>query len=147
MALSKVPVESTTIPLSGDRDVNKKIIILDRVVGWLKTGQRVVVSGELDGSSGINRDEIAIIERITHDFDNYYTTLELANNLVYTYKIDTVKINANLIEATHGETKEESVGNGDPSQQFTQFDLKNNPLTYISASTPTGAREYSTNKN
>lgn len=137
MALSKVPVESKTIPLSGDV-MNKKTIVLDRVVGWLKMGQLVVVSGELGGSPGIERDEIAIIEKVIHDFDNYYTTLELANNLVYTYKLDTVKINANLIEATHGETKEESIGNGDPSQPFTQFDLKNNPLTYISARTPTG---------
>jgi len=136
--LSKVPVESTTIPLSGNGMNKKRRIVLDCVVGWLKTGQRVVVSGELDGSPGINRDEIAVIERITHDFDNYFTTLELANNLVHTYKLDTVKINANLIEATHGETKEESIGNGDPSQPFTQFDLKNSPLTYISASTPTG---------
>ena len=56
------------------------------------------------------------------------------------YKRDTVIINANIAKATHGETKQEVLGSGDPSQQHQEFVLKEKPLTYISAPTVNGVK-------
>lgn len=50
----------------------------------------------------------------------------------------TVTINCNAIAATHGETREETLGSGDGSQKFQKFALKQTPLTFVSASTASG---------
>ena len=47
-------------------------------------------------------------------------------------------LNANVARATHGETKAEVLGSGDGSKAFQKFVLKQKPLTYVSAATPTG---------
>ena len=49
-------------------------------------------------------------------------------------------LNANVARATHGETKEAVLGGGDPSQNLQHFVLKEKPLTYVSAPTPTGVK-------
>jgi hypothetical protein len=52
---------------------------------------------------------------------------------------DSFSLNANVAHATHGETVSEVLGSGDASQRYQQFTLKQSPLTYVSASTPSGA--------
>ena len=69
----------------------------------------------------------------THSF------LQLASPLAYTYKIDTVKVYGNVVQATHGETRKEVIGSGDSSQAFQQFKLHGSPLTYTSAASQSGA--------
>lgn len=59
--------------------------------------------------------------------------------LTHVYIRSTVKINANVAEATHGETKIEILGSGDGSAVFQKFKLKQKPLTYISAASPSGS--------
>jgi predicted phage baseplate assembly protein len=49
-----------------------------------------------------------------------------------------VSINANVAPATHGETVREVLGGGDGTQAFQEFRLRQPPLTYVSASTPSG---------
>ena len=70
--------------------------------------------------------------------DRVHTFLELATALSYCYKRDTVRIYANVAHATHGETRAESLGSGDPTKLFQTFVLKSSPLTYVSAPTTTG---------
>jgi hypothetical protein len=48
-------------------------------------------------------------------------------------------INANVAHATHGETVSEILGGGDAGQRYQQFILRQPPLTYVSAATPSGA--------
>jgi len=66
------------------------------------------------------------------------STIVLANQLAYTYKRDTVTIYANVVKATHGETRKEILGNGDGSKSLQAFTLKQPPLTYVSAPTVSG---------
>jgi hypothetical protein len=68
-----------------------------------------------------------------------HTTLLLANKLAYSYDAATVTIYGNVVKATHGETKNEVLGSGDGSQELQRFDLRQSPLTYLSAPTPAGA--------
>src|SRR5262249_44838496 len=51
----------------------------------------------------------------------------------------TVSISANVALATHGETKQEVLGSGNGSQAFQRFALRQPPLTYVTASTPSGS--------
>ena len=70
--------------------------------------------------------------------DTLHTRLVLSEPLAYTYRRGTVRINANVVRATHGETREEVLGAGDGARAFQSFTLKQRPLTYVSAPTPNG---------
>ncbi len=52
---------------------------------------------------------------------------------------ESFSLNANVARATNGETVSEILGSGDATQFYQQFTLKQPPLTYVSASTPSGA--------
>lgn len=71
--------------------------------------------------------------------DSPHTTLILEKGLMNTYQRDTVSIYANLVRATHGETRTEILGSGDASQALQEFALRHSPLTYLPAPTPSGA--------
>jgi predicted phage baseplate assembly protein len=70
--------------------------------------------------------------------DRVHTRLLLANPLAYCYKRDTVVIYGNVVRATHGETRVEVLGAGDAAQPLQRFTLRQSPLTYVSAATPSG---------
>jgi len=71
--------------------------------------------------------------------DKTHTTLLLSTALSYCYKRETITVYGNVVKATHGETKKEVLGNGDGSRPMQRFDLRQSPLTYLSAPTPAGA--------
>ncbi|HWE85314.1 MAG TPA: putative baseplate assembly protein [Terracidiphilus sp.] len=66
------------------------------------------------------------------------TSLTLTARLGRIYDAATVNVNANAVEATHGETVMEIVGSGDATNPALQFQLKQSPLTYTSASNASG---------
>lgn len=67
-----------------------------------------------------------------------HTVITLANQLAYKYDTRSIKIYGNVVKATHGQTVGEVLGDGDSSQPFQRFPLRQTPLTYISAPTPDG---------
>jgi hypothetical protein len=67
-----------------------------------------------------------------------HTILTLANKLAYKYDSTSVTIYGNVAQATHGQTVGEVLGDGDASQAFQSFALRQKPLTYVSALTPAG---------
>lgn len=119
--------------------VGSNNVMLDSMVGWLWPERPIAISGELEGQPGIYKKEIAVISSIVHfEGGNLLTKLNLLKPLEHVYKRDTVKINANVAKATHGETKQVSIGSGDPTQRFQEFPLKQSPLTFVSSGTPSG---------
>ncbi|HWT06560.1 MAG TPA: putative baseplate assembly protein, partial [Xanthomonadales bacterium] len=70
--------------------------------------------------------------------DKLHTVLQLAAPLAYTYDRGTVTIYGNVIDATHGQSTGEVLGNGDATEPFATFALGQSPLTYVSAPTPSG---------
>jgi hypothetical protein len=58
--------------------------------------------------------------------------------LTFCYDRSTTTVNANVGLATHGQSVTEILGNGDPTTPNQTFRLKQSPLTYIQAPTPTG---------
>jgi hypothetical protein len=71
--------------------------------------------------------------------DSAHTILQFAKPLAFPYLRDTVTIYGNVVKATHGETRNETLGGGDGSKAFQTFALRQFPLTYVSADTPEGA--------
>src|SRR5579875_2788296 len=68
------------------------------------------------------------------------TSLALLQPLARIYDRTTVTVNANAVNATHGETVQEILGNGDASNAALEFTLKQVPLTYVSAPKGNGSQ-------
>jgi hypothetical protein len=72
--------------------------------------------------------------------DADFTTLGLKAALIGLYDASTVTVNANAVNATHGETVQEILGSGSAANDRLQFTLKQSPLTYTTAATGTGVQ-------
>ncbi len=66
--------------------------------------------------------------------------LKLEAGLQHVYARDSVVITFNVAAATDGESVEEILGSGDARQSDQVFPLKQGPLTFVSADTPSGRR-------
>ncbi len=82
--------------------------------------------------------EAAIVQSST--VNGATTAISLTALLSRIYDAATVNINANAVEASHGETVMEIVGSGDATNPALQFQLKQSPLTYTSASNTSGVQ-------
>jgi len=111
-------------------------LVLDRLILGLRPGQYAVVTGERTDMKGVRNSERVVLKRVLAE--GGFTVLELEKTLAYSYRRETVTINANVARATQGESVEEVLGSGDGSTPFQHFTLKQPPLTYVSAPTITG---------
>jgi predicted phage baseplate assembly protein len=94
--------------------------------------------------------ELAMVASVRHDVsrlennairprEKRHTFVRFARPLNWCFKRDTVVIHANVVKATHGETRTEVLGSGDASKSFQEFELRQPPLTYTAAPTAVGA--------
>ncbi len=131
-------------------------ITLDRLYDGLQPGRRLIVAGEradvtlgedapdAPAVPGVRAVEVVMLAAVRQDFDRSEpaaktrTTLVLAAPLAYCYRRDTLTIYGNVLKATHGETLAEVLGSGDGTRPNQAFELKQKPLTHVSAITPTG---------
>ena len=82
--------------------------------------------------------EAALVQSAAPNGD--LTTLTLSAALARIYDASTVKVNANAVAATNGETVQEILGSGDATNPALQFTLKQAPVTYVSAPTTSGSQ-------
>jgi hypothetical protein len=138
---------------------------LDGYFDGLHPGRRVIVTGErtdllprdlLDTGqqvTGVAGTELVIITKVEHrvaaaDADHGQATADTVHSVVtfaepglqYCYRRESVRLYGNVAHATHGESRTEVLGGGDASRPLQTFPLKQGPLTYVSAATPSGAR-------
>jgi len=131
LTLARLPIAE---PVEGQE------LALETWVDGLYEGQSIIVCGELDDASGVNACEHAVIKDVEHVLETEgFTRLTLVAPLENSYVRATVKINANVALATHGDTVVETLGSGDAGRAFQRFTLRQPPLTYVSAKTPTGS--------
>jgi predicted phage baseplate assembly protein len=131
LVLAREPIED---PIEGD------VVDLDEEIAGLELGHALVFAGELAGSA-TEAAEVAFLDRALRitDGTRVYTRLELTEPLANRYLRTSVRIHANIMHATHGETvTDEVVGSGDASRAHQRFVLKKAPLTYVSAATASG---------
>jgi hypothetical protein len=159
LTLAEAPIDPVAEAICGGE------IELDRLYDGLEVGRWLIISGECTNvkpekqESGPTRNgdeetaehlpdipatELVMLAGVEQDYDptlpgeTTNTRLLLANNLAYCYKRDTVTIYGNVAKATHGETRQEVLGSGNGSQPFQRFTLKQPPVTFVSAPTPSG---------
>jgi len=111
-------------------------VTLDRLYLGLQPGRQVILQGELSDLKGIVRSELLVVKRA--DVEGGFTVLTFEKGLQNGYLRNTASLNANVANATHGETVEEVLGSGDPTAAHQQFTLRRQPLTYTSAATTDG---------
>jgi baseplate J-like protein len=155
------PLELAEAPIGqpvcgGERD----LIELDGFYEDLEAGRWVVVSGEREiaGTSGVRFSELSMLSSVSHDVrrllvqsdpdgppallprsgETTHTFIKLDKELAYCFKRDTVRIHGNVAAATHGETRNETLGSGAGSHPLQQFVLKQSPLTFVAGDNPSG---------
>jgi hypothetical protein len=151
----KLAQEPVLKPMCGTR------IELDGLYAGLQSGRWLIVSGtrsDVPGTSGVAATELVMLAGVEQNLqalgdrmpdkgpdptpvpgDSVHSFLILASPLAYCYQTDSVKIFGNVVRATHGETRSQVLGSGDASQRLQRFALKQSPLTFVSASTVSGA--------
>jgi hypothetical protein len=127
-----------------------KHLKLDGTVDGFKPGRWVIVEGQradVPGTDAVTSAELVMVEAVEQGSDpelsgdTVHSTLLFANDgLAYSYQRDTVSIYANVVRATHGETRNEVLGSGSGAASMQAFVLKQSPLTYVSAATPDGVQ-------
>jgi len=146
LGLARVPLD----PIEGSLKLGEKEITIDRIVTGLRDNHLISIAGETitsteDGGKDTTHTENAEIKtvkrtEIVRDPDHpdvKYTKIYLEDGLSNEYKLDTVRINANVVPATHGETIEELIGSGKVSHSILRYELSKYPLTYVTSTGPT----------
>ncbi len=106
-------------------------ILLEKKMDGLKEKQNISITGELENDPNKSIiSEISQIISVQTDLSGKYTEFKLPY-IKNKYKWDTVTFNFNIVKATHGETKHEVLGSGNPSHNRQKFVLKGKPLTYV----------------
>lgn len=114
----------------------------------LQSGRWIVVEGErsdIEGVRGVRASELMMVAGLEHGYDPYlpgdrpHTTLHLATAMANTYYRDGLRIHANVVPASHGESRREVLGSSDARQPMQRFALRQPPLTYRPAATAAGA--------
>ena len=94
--------------------------------------------------AGVPATELVMLAAIDQRFDpnlkgdKTHTFLRLSTDLGFSYKRDTLIVYGNVVNATHGETRKETLGSGNASKPLQEFTLKQSPLTFVAASNPDG---------
>ncbi len=126
----------TLAPSPLDSDVSGFEIMLEGAFLGLGPGRAIAVSGERADLHGVVESEVRVLSEVL--LVDGYTVLLLETGLDHAYRIETVRINANVARATHGETRGEVLGSGDASQPFQRFVLRQPPLTYVGSASAAG---------
>ncbi|MEU6082223.1 putative baseplate assembly protein [Streptomyces sp. NPDC047108] len=121
-------------------DVHGNEIELAELYDGLRPGRLLVVSGErtdIPGVAGIQGTEPAVIAAVEQTVDpelpgdHLHTRLTLTADLAYRYRRGTVRIQGNVVSATHGESRDEAIGSGDATRLHQTFALWQSPLTWL----------------
>jgi predicted phage baseplate assembly protein len=126
------------IPLTGDLTEGADAIDLDALYLDLERGRPVSLQGARTDAEGLDGRETHIIRDVVH-IDGI-TRLLLSDPTAHPYARSSVRLNANVARASHGERVEEVLGSGDARLPFQRFALRKPPLTYVAAANPTGRR-------
>jgi hypothetical protein len=116
---------------AGDLTLDLESLYLD-----IERGRAVSISGERSDAESITDSETLTVADVVHI--GGHTRLLLEAGPDYSYVRSSVRVNANLALATHGELFAEILGSGDASVANQVFTLAKKPLTFVSAATPEG---------
>ncbi|MFD9499195.1 putative baseplate assembly protein [Streptomyces sp. NPDC060035] len=126
-------------------DVHGNELELAELYDGLQPGRQLIVSGERTDVPAAQATELVTIAGVEQELDpllpgdHVHTKLTLTTDLVHRYRRATVRVRGNVVAATHGESREEPIGNGDADLTNQTFALWQAPLTWLPADNPLGA--------
>ncbi|WP_329206289.1 putative baseplate assembly protein [Streptomyces sp. NBC_00683] len=126
-------------------DVHGNELELAELYDGLRPGRQLIVSGERTDVPAAQATELVTVAGVEQELDpllpgdHVHTRLTLTTDLVHRYRRATVRVRGNVVAATHGESREEPVGNGDADLANQTFALWQAPLTWLPADNPLGA--------
>ncbi|MFC8244860.1 putative baseplate assembly protein [Streptomyces chartreusis] len=151
-------IRDTTVHAAGEplrladeplgEDVHGNEIELAELYDGLRPGRTLMVSGErsdIPGTAGVKATEVVVIAAADPAVDpqlpgdHVHTRLTLTADLAHRYRRESVKVLGNVVEATHGESREEAIGSGDSDRVNQMFALWQSPLTWLADDNPLGA--------
>ncbi|MHC3474708.1 putative baseplate assembly protein [Streptomyces sp. 7R007] len=141
-----VPLRPADEPLG--EDVHGNEIELDELYDGLRPGRTLIVGGErtdIPGTAGVTATEVVTVAAADPAVDpglpgdHVHTRLILTTDLAHRYRRATVRILGNVVEAGHGESREEAIGSGDSDRVNQTFALWQSPLTWLADDNPLGA--------
>jgi hypothetical protein len=147
LELADAPIEEFTENGWRVKPVGGVEIELDSRQEGLEAGRWLIVSGEREDLPGAIESELVILAGVEHHIDltlpgdRIVSTLLLAGEgLSHSYRRETVRVQANVARASQGETRREVLGSGESSKELQRFSLRQPPLTYLAAPTPSGVQ-------
>ncbi|MFJ7071458.1 putative baseplate assembly protein [Streptomyces sp. NPDC098781] len=151
-------IRDTTVHAAGEplrladeplgEDVHGNEIELAELYDGLRPGRTLMVSGErsdIPGVAGVRATEVVTVAAADPAVDprlpgdHVHTRLTLTADLAHRYRRESVRILGNVVEATHGESREEAIGSGDSDRVNQTFALWQSPLTWLADDNPLGA--------
>jgi predicted phage baseplate assembly protein len=133
-ASARLPLSGT--PIREDLMAGAEAVDLESLYLDLVDGQTISIAGDRSDADGLAASETITVRDVVHI--GGFTRLLLLSGPEHSYRRATVRVNANMAPATHGEVYEEQLGSGDAAQIFQRFKLTKQPLTYVSANAATG---------
>jgi|AraplaMF_Col_mMF_1032025.scaffolds.fasta_scaffold00035_120 predicted phage baseplate assembly protein len=135
LALAEVPIAASVT------DGSATAVDLQGWFPGLTPGQDVVVSGRTLGGGGAPASEVLTLSEVEHVFaQDGGTRVKFAPAISGVYFRAGLRINANAVDATHGESVFEILGGGDSRVPFQSFRTKQAPETFTTAAVPGGAK-------
>ncbi|MFI6692851.1 putative baseplate assembly protein [Streptomyces sp. NPDC050433] len=151
-------IRDTTVHAAGEplrladeplgEDVHGNEIELAELYDGLRPGRTLIIGGErsdIPSVAGVTATEVVTIATADPAVDprlpgdHTHTRLTLTADLAHRYRRETVRILGNVVEATHGEGREEAIGSGDSDRVNQTFALWQSPLTWLADDNPLGA--------
>ncbi len=126
------------LPIDAPVAAGSQRLELSTMVLGLTPGKPLAFVGPRSDIPGVDAAEIAVLDDVVHADGR--STLVLKDPLQFGYVRDGLRIHANVVAATHGESVQELLGNGNAAQPFQQFTLRRPPTTYLSAASSSGAQ-------
>ncbi len=149
-------IRDTTVHAAGEplrladeplgEDVHGNEIELAELYDGPAPGRTLVVSGERSDLPGaipateivtVAAADAAVDPRLPGD--RVHTRLTLTADLAHRYRRESVRILGNVVQVTHGESRDEAIGSGDSDRVGQTFVLWQSPLTWLADDNPLGA--------
>ena len=126
------------LPIDAPVAAGTRRIELSTMVLGLARGKPVAFVGPRHDVPGVQAAEIAVVDEVLHSAGR--STLVLQGDLLYSYEREGLRIHANVVAATHGESVREVLGAGNAARPFQQFTLARPPTTHLSAASASGVQ-------
>jgi hypothetical protein len=137
VSLQSRRLELAEVPLPASVPAGTVRTELNRLVLGLTVGRPVAVTGERADLPGLVASEVVELTGISHDGGRTVLDHTPFGNA---YALATLRINANVVRLTHGQTIVREVLGGGTGRPHQRFRLRKAPVTHVSAATANGVQ-------